>query len=346
MPTIHSPEAFLQLAQHLPVADVRSPGEYAHGHLPGAVNLPLFTNEQRAEVGTLYKQQGQELAMLRGLELAGPRLADLVRGATELAPAKKILLHCWRGGMRSGSLAWLLGTFGFEVGLLAGGYKAYRHLVLQDFYVPRQLVILGGRTGSAKTEVLHQLRALGQQVIDLEALAHHKGSVFGGLGQPAQPLVEEFENRLHQLWAKTDPSLPLWLEDESHALGRIYLPQGLWQQMQCAPVVDLAVPLPARVGHLVAHYGGFGPELLAGAAQKIHKRLGPQTTNEVLAALQASDHAQAASLMLNYYDRAYDHGLHTRTVPVVRVETATADAATNAKLVLAALPRLGFGQNV
>ncbi len=337
MPIFYSPDEFLRLAGGLPVADVRSPGEFEDGHIPGAANLPLFTNEERAEIGTLYKQQGQEPAMFRGLELIGPRMTDLVRQAQQLAPDKKILLHCWRGGMRSSSVAWLLDLFGFEVGLLVGGYKAYRQLVLQSFHEPRKLVILGGRTGSAKTEVLAQLRAMGQQVIDLEALAHHKGSVFGALGLEKQPPVEMFENNLHQQWARTDPDRPLWLEDESHAIGRIYLPSGLWQQMLRAPVVDLRVPTPERVAHLVKGYAGFAPTELAEAAQKVAKRLGPQNTKEVLKALSAGEFATAAMILLRYYDQAYDYGLQKRQVKMLQVQTDTADPFLNARGVLAAV---------
>jgi len=180
-----------------PVIDVRSPGEFVRGHIPGAHSVPLFTDEERAVVGTLYKQQGRDAAVREGLRIVGPKLATIVDEARALAPDGRIGVHCWRGGERSGSVAWLLDKAGFtEVFTLKRGYKAFRQHVLEAFNMPHDLRVLGGYTGTGKTETLAHLRELGEQVIDLEGLAHHKGSSFGALGEEPQPTTEHFENLL------------------------------------------------------------------------------------------------------------------------------------------------------
>ncbi|MFN7899561.1 MAG: tRNA 2-selenouridine(34) synthase MnmH, partial [Synechococcaceae cyanobacterium] len=182
-----------------PLLDVRSPAEFAQGHIPGAINLPVFDDAERAEIGTLYKQQGREAAVLRGLALVGPRLESLAACLAERAaasPGQPLRLQCWRGGMRSDSVAWLAGRLGLATLVLQGGYKAYRQWVLAQFERAWPLRLLGGRTGTGKTALLLALRQRGVAVLDLEGLAHHRGSSFGGLGLPPQPSSEHYENRL------------------------------------------------------------------------------------------------------------------------------------------------------
>ena len=198
-------EEIFQLEPDRMLLDVRTPAEFAQGHVPGAQNLPLFSDEERAEVGTLYKQVNPERAFLRGLDLAGAKMSWYVREAMRLAPNRKVAVHCWRGGQRSGSLATLLSFAGFDVQVVQGGYKAYRTHVLEQFALRKsKFVVLGGKTGSGKTEILKQLASLGEQVIDLEALANHKGSAFGALGEEPQPRVEQFENNLFAILKKMD----------------------------------------------------------------------------------------------------------------------------------------------
>ncbi|HEU4717669.1 MAG TPA: tRNA 2-selenouridine(34) synthase MnmH, partial [Bacteroidia bacterium] len=217
MPTRLSIENFLLESTGIPVADVRSPAEFAGGHIPGAFNIPLFTNEERAAVGTIYKQQGNEAAVLKGLEFVGPKMTAFILKARENAPGKKIAVHCWRGGMRSASMAWLFETAGMEVLLLSGGYKAYRNFVLSNTGRKFDLRVVGGETGSGKTDILHELARKGEQVLDLEGLARHKGSSYGAIGQDPQPTVEQFENDFVHALTKLDPSRPVWIEDESRS---------------------------------------------------------------------------------------------------------------------------------
>ena len=176
----------------------------------------MFTDAERARVGTLYKQQGRDAAMLEGLRIVGPKMALIVEKARMLAPDGKIGVHCWRGGERSASVAWLLEKAGFiEVFTLQRGYKAFRELVLSSFSSPKKLMILGGYTGTGKTEMLALLREQGEQVVDLEGLARHMGSAYGGIGKGAQPTTEHFENLLWDELSKQDPHRTIWLEDES-----------------------------------------------------------------------------------------------------------------------------------
>ena len=184
------------LKDPVPLADVRTPAEFAHGHVPGAFNLPLFSDEERVSIGTTYKQVGKEAAILLGFDLTGPKWSGFIKQALEMAPEKKIAVHCWRGGMRSGAMAWALDIYGFEVYQVEGGYKQYRRWVLDQFEATYALFILGGMTGSGKTRILHELRSLGQQVIDLEELAQHRGSSFGSMNKLVQPTQEQFENNL------------------------------------------------------------------------------------------------------------------------------------------------------
>ncbi len=307
-------DEFLKQSQTLPVIDVRSPGEFAQAHIPGAVNIPLFDNDERAKVGTRYKQAGKDHAVLMGLEMVGPKLADFVRQSRKLSNGSggQVLVHCWRGGMRSGSFAWLLQTAGLQPTILTGGYKAYRNTVLSAFAEPRNLLILGGKTGSGKTDILHQLAAQGEQIIDLEGLANHKGSSYGAIGQMPQPSSEQFENLIFGDWQKLDTTRRIWLEDESRNVGSCFVPMPIWHQMRAAPVAFVDVPKAVRVERLVREYTGIDHELLIQATERIRKRLGGKTTQQALDALSQQDYATVADLTLDYYDKAYLYGLSQR----------------------------------
>ncbi len=323
MPTALPPPDFLQKAETLPVVDVRSPGEYLQGHIPGAVNIPLFSNEERAQVGTTYKQVSQEEALLLGLELVGPKMADFVRASKLLAPKKEILVHCWRGGMRSGSFGLLLETAGMKVSTLVGGYKAFRNEVLIGFEHRQSIVILGGKTGSGKTEILHELRELGEQVIDLEGLAHHKGSSYGAIGQLPQPSTEHFENRIYAQWRQLDPARRVWVEDESRTVGRCLIPEKMWDQMHAAPLVLVDMDKSTRIKRLVREYAGFDEDILQEATDRIKKRLGGHHHTAALAALAEKDFVTATDIALTYYDKAYQHGVGERNV--IQVEATSED---------------------
>lgn len=306
-------EDFLIAQRAIPVIDVRSPGEHVRGHIPGAHSLPLFSDEERAIVGTLYKQQGRDAAVLEGLRIVGPKMAAIVEQAHAVAPEGRIGVHCWRGGERSASVAWLLDKAGFkEVSTLKGGYKAFRNHVLASFQRPLDLMVLGGYTGTGKTETLDHLKALGEQVIDLEALAHHKGSSYGALGEAPQPTSEHFENRIWSVLRDMDPGQRIWVEDESLMVGRARIPDDLFAQMRQATLCFAEMPIDERADRLVVDYGRFPKEQLVEATKRIEKRLGPQHCKAALAALDAGDLRTVALITLRYYDKAYLRGTETR----------------------------------
>ena len=310
-----------------PVLDVRAPVEFAQGHVPGALNLPLFTDEERARIGTTYKQVSQERAVHLGLEFFGPKMSGMVKLAKKLVPGQEVRLHCWRGGLRSGAVLWLLELTGFRVHLLDKGYKDYRRAVLASFDTPRQWRVLGGLTGSGKTDVLHALAAAPHQqpVLDLEGLAHHKGSAFGAVGQPAQPTQEQFENNLAAVLATLPTDAPIWVEDESRQIGRLTIPPALFGQMRVAPRWVLEVPRAARVAKLAAEYGAENPAELAAAIERLHKRLGGLATQQALDAVAAGDFTRMVELVLDYYDKTYTHGLAQRPGEPARIFVPVAD---------------------
>ncbi|MCP9916166.1 tRNA 2-selenouridine(34) synthase MnmH [Cyanobium sp. ATX 6F1] len=303
-------EAFLNQAG--PLIDVRSPAEFEQGHLIGSINLPLFSDAERAEVGTTYKALGRQEAVRQGLRLVGPRLAQLgdgllAQGAGANAGALRLL--CWRGGMRSASVGWLAGSLDLPVVLLEGGYKAFRRWVLERFEQSWPLRVLGGRTGSGKTELLLALAGRGVAVVDLEGLAQHRGSSFGGLGRPPQPSSEHFENLLATELHSQRGASEIWLEAESAQVGRCRIPGALWRQMGQAPVLAIERPLKNRLQRLVADYGQQEQAGLEQATLRIAKRLGPQRTAAALEALSVQDWTGACLQMLDYYDRCYDREL-------------------------------------
>jgi len=326
---------FLQGPENAPILDVRAPVEYAHGHIPGALSFPLFSDEERARIGTTYKQGSQDKAVLLGLDLFGPKMSQMVKVASKLVPGKEVRLHCWRGGMRSGAVQWLLELAGFKVHLLNKGYKDYRHWALAQFAEPRPLLVLGGLTGSGKTDVLHALARLQEPVIDLEGLANHKGSAFGSIGLPPQPTQEQFENDLAAALSELSLQQPVWVEDESRTIGGIHVPTPLYQQMSTAPLVVLEIPRAVRVRKLAEEYGREDAGALATSILRIRKRLGGLATKEALAAIAEDDMEKMVSLVLDYYDKTYGHGLTGR--PAITVPSDTCDAAVNADLVLQAI---------
>ncbi len=238
------------------IIDVRSPAEWAEDHVPGAVSLPVLDDAERARVGTIYKQVSPFSARKIGAALVAKNAAAHLEGPLAEKPGGwRPLVYCWRGGQRSGSFASILAQIGWRVEVLQGGYKAWRRLVVDALYTdpfPFRLVVLDGNTGSAKTEVLNLLPARGVQVVDLEGLANHRGSLFGHMGE--QPSQKAFEGRLALALARLDPSRPVVVEAESAKVGECRLPPKLWRAMVEAPRVAIAAPRAARAGYLVRAY--------------------------------------------------------------------------------------------
>lgn len=322
MPHALDAESFLALRDAgLPLLDARSPGEYAHGHIPGALNLPVLDDEERAAVGTAHARSGFEGAVHLALKLAGPQLAAKLARARlllreqrapqspEKRPAfrnKDVLVHCWRGGMRSASLAWLLETGGYTVHVLTGGYKAYRAWVRNTLSRPAPVLVLGGMTGSGKTDMLAALARLGSQVIDLEGLAGHRGSAFGGVGLGGQPGNESVENALCEQWRGLDPQRPVWLEDEDRRIGSVSLCGEFFEHIRTGPLVRVEVPFAIRVERLVRMY--TGPEhrdALLACVERLTARLGGEAARRCMADIRADRYREAVAAILGYYDKLY-----------------------------------------
>lgn len=328
-------EELMALPAGIPIADVRTPAEFAHGHIPGAANLPLFTNDERIRVGTTYKQQGREAAILVGFDITGPRWSGFIRQAQDIAPLKKIALHCWRGGMRSAAMAWALDLYGFEVFTIRGGYKTFRHWVLRQCQRTYPLAVIGGMTGSGKTRVLGRLRQTGEQTIDLEDLAQHQGSAYGSLNRLIQPTQEQFENNLVIQLAKMDLQRPIWIEDESQNIGKCLIPQPLFAQLRNATLFDLQVPTEARVAALLEEYGGLDKDFLIESTERIGRRLGPGEMKNAIAAIREDRMADFIRQVLVYYDKTYRKGLITRDPNnIVTVIASDGDAIGNADYLL------------
>ena len=359
-------EEFLQLATLHPILDVRSPGEFSHAHIPNAIAFPLFTDEERKLVGTAYKQESKEKAIKLGLAYFGNKMVKMVEEAEALNASqmqqkslepksanssdqhKTFLVHCWRGGMRSAGVAWLLDLYGFKVYTLMGGYKAYRKWVLQQFEKKYSFTLIGGFTGSGKTEVLQALSQQSKSVIDLEKLACHKGSAFGNLGQPEQPSQEMFENLLaealfDQTKEKTDTNFTdsqttIWLEDESQRIGNINIPTVIFEQMRKSKLYFLEIPFEVRLQYIYQYYGTFEKDKLLTTILRIKKRLGGLETKSAINFLLEDNTLASFGILLQYYDKYYLKSLENKrpalNLVLKKVALPSVNATTHASLLL------------
>jgi tRNA 2-selenouridine synthase len=291
------------------VVDVRSPSEFLQGHISNAINIPLFSDEERAEVGTIYKRASPEKALLKGLDLVGRKMSKYIGLAKKAAPNRSLIVYCWRGGKRSGSLSWLFDLAGFDVKVVEGGYKAYRSLASQ-LYENQGITIcrIGGKTGTGKTEILQHLQDLGEQIIDLEKFAHHKGSAFGELGQTPAPTTEQFENNLYHVFSKLDFSKRIWVENESRGIGKIFIPQHFWEMFSKGSLCNVHIPKELRIKRLVVDYANFPKEELIKSFFSIEKKLGGQNMQAAIKAIENDDFEKAAEIALVWYDKTYNFG--------------------------------------
>ena len=326
---------------HDTLIDVRSPAEFAEDHVPGALNLPVLSNEERAIVGTIYVQQSPFLARKVGAAMVFRNVARHVEGPlADKDGGWRPLLYCWRGGQRSGSFAHLLQEIGWRAETIQGGYQSYRRLVHRTLYedpIPQPVVLLDGYTGTAKTALLPRLAVRGVQVIDLEGLANHRGSLLGQLagGQPSQ---KAFETALAGALAGLDPARPLVLEAESNKIGNLLIPPGLWSVMKSAPRIEITAPPEARATYLAQAYDDIlsDPERLRPLLRRLEPLRGREVVAGWLGLLEAGQtRALAAALMAQHYDPAYAksrQSIGSRTLSSIVAETldeAGLDAAAD-----------------
>jgi len=305
-------KTFLEKSNDIPLLDVRTPDEFKQGHITGAINFPLFDNNERAIIGRTYKEHGPNAAILKGFEFCAGRAGDFIKSGQAIARDKSLLLHCWRGGIRSASLAWLFETTGIKSLVLRGGYKAYRRFAIKYLERPFKLIVLGGMTGSGKTEILNNLKSLGFKVLELETLAHHKGSAFGALGEMAQNSNEQFENDIFSFLYRCNPEEPVWVEDESRNIGKNLIPSSIFTQILNSPLICIETNTETRISRLVKDYSEFPVDSLAFSISKISKRLGGLNTKSALNYLEQGDFRKVAGVMLDYYDRTYSYSLKER----------------------------------
>lgn len=304
---------FLNIEKNIPLIDVRSPAEFEKGHIPNSYNIPIFNNEERAIVGTIYKQQSKEAAIEKGYEIVNPKLDCYINEAKKITQNKVLALYCWRGGMRSLSMGQHYIDNGFEkIFIIEGGYKAFRNFTFEFFKKEFKLIVLGGYTGSGKTEILQEIKRLGEQVVDLEDVANHKGSAFGGIGQEEQPSVEHFQNNIFIKMYDFNFLKNIWIEDESLSIGKVVLPRELYEQIRLRRVFFIDIPREERAKFLLTTYGKQHIEDIKKSVLKIKKRLGPLNTKQAISAADKGDLLSVANLSLIYYDKAYLKGLNSR----------------------------------
>jgi tRNA 2-selenouridine synthase len=324
---------FLEKSKNELIVDVRAPVEFFKGHVPGAINIPLFDDNERAEIGTLFKQQGKDTAVNRGLEIVSPKMTSFVNHVKQLCKDKRVFVYCFRGGMRSNSFAWLMNTSGLNACIMNGGYKAFRNHALQYFKEDKKLILLGGKTGSGKTDILKKLTALSLQTVDLEKIAHHKGSAFGSINEKKQNPQQVFEHELFKQLKGLNETKKIILEDESQAIGFNKIPQGLWDQMKQATIIKLEIPFELRVQKLVDDYTTVNIDSLKSCVMKIAQQLGPQNTKLCLHHLDEGNLSDVARLSLLYYDKAYEFSYSRKKQPIIHLTSDTIEASYNASKV-------------
>ena len=302
-----------------PLIDVRSPDEYYKGNLPNSINIPLFDNEERSIIGTIYKNYGREKAVIKGLEFLANKIDNMVNNLIKAIDIYKsnnnnskleesiIKIYCARGGMRSLSISWLLEKYNLKNITLKGGYKTYRKWTLDSFNKNWELVVLGGKTGTGKTKLLKLLNENNFQIIDLEGLACHRGSTFGGLGMNKQPSNEQFENLIAEELRRFTKNKKIFIEAESANIGKCKIPHEFFSQMKTAERIEIVRSESNRLEELIKTYSVFKEKELIEAVLRIKKRLGPQRTKKAIESIKNKDWKSVCKSVLEYYDKCYEY---------------------------------------
>ena len=302
-----------------PLIDVRSPDEYYKGNLPNSINIPLFDNEERSIIGKIYKNNGREKAVIKGLEFVAHNIENMVNNIIETLnfyesnnnSSKReeatIKIYCARGGMRSLSISWLLDKYKLKNITLKGGYKNYRKWTLDSFNKNWELVVIGGKTGTGKTKLLRLLDENNYQVIDLEGLACHRGSTFGGLGMKKQPSNEQFENLIAEELKLFRNQKKIFVEAESANIGKCKIPHEFFSKMKKSQRIEIIKSEQNRLEELIKTYSIYEEQDLIDAVIRIKKRLGPQRTKIAIDSIQNKDWESVCKSVLEYYDKCYEY---------------------------------------
>ncbi len=300
-----------------PLIDVRSPSEYYKGHMPNSINIPLFDNYERSIIGTIYKKEGRNKAVIEGLKFFEKKLElfldNLFIGieSFKTIPNKNnefnIRIYCSRGGMRSQSIAWLLQKYKLDPITLKGGYKIYRRWVLDSFSKKLNIVVIGGKTGTGKTRLLSLLEKFNYQTIDLEGFACHRGSTFGGLGMKEQPSNEQFENIIAEKLNSFKFFKNIFVEAESANIGKCKIPHQFFKQMKNSRRIEILRSESNRLDELIETYSVFKKDELKDSVLRIKKRLGPQRTKIALESIDNEKWDLVCKSVLDYYDRCYEY---------------------------------------
>ena len=301
-----------------PLIDVRSPDEYYKGHMPNSINIPLFDNDERSIIGTIYKKEGRQKAVIEGLKFFEKKMELLLDNLFMSIDSYKtitkkndnelfIRIYCSRGGMRSQSIAWLLEKFKLNLVTLNGGYKMYRRWVLDSFSKKLNIVVIGGKTGTGKTRLLSLLEKNKYQTIDLEGFACHRGSTFGGLGMKEQPSNEQFENKIAEKLNSFKFSNNIFVEAESANIGKCKIPHEFFNQMKNSRRIEILRSESNRLDELIETYSVFQKEELKESVLRIRKRLGPQRTKIALDSIDNEKWDIVCRSVLDYYDKCYEY---------------------------------------
>ena len=301
-----------------PLIDVRSPSEYYKGHMPNSINIPLFDNDERSLIGTIYKKEGREKAVIKGLGIFEKKIKCFLDDLFNNIDSHKIDLkknnkesfvriYCSRGGMRSESIAWLLEKYKLNPITLKGGYKKYRRWILDCFSKEWNIIIIGGKTGTGKTRLLSLLDKYNYQTIDLEGLARHRGSTFGGLGMKEQPSNEKFENKIGEKLYSFKRANNIFVEAESANIGKCKIPHEFFQQMKTSRRIEIIRSESNRLDELINTYSVYRKEDLQESVLRIKKRLGPQRTKIAIESINNEEWDLVCRSVLDYYDKCYEH---------------------------------------
>jgi tRNA 2-selenouridine synthase len=292
--------------------DVRSPLEFSKGHILNAINIPLFDDKQREEIGTIYKKQGSEIAIQVGFKYASKKFPDFLNKVKSITSPLKI--YCARGGMRSQSMANFFSKHNYQCLSLKKGYKRYRNHILHKLTQPLKIIILGGSTGCGKTQILQILKKQHCQVVDLENLAKHRGSSFGHLPNISQPSNEQFENLIAHNLQEFNTDLPIWMEQESRLIGKCKIPDLLFSQMLKAPVITISRPLSQRLNLIWEEYHIQSKDSLIKGVEKLRKRLGEKQTDTLISWIEKGLLKKSATQILKYYDKTYNYFLKKHSI--------------------------------